>query len=151
MVVPGPAHADSGIPGPALWAFGSQTVSMAQWLAVTMAMCVSVEWAAYRYTGRFRRPFLASAVSNTVSLLAGIPLAFLGAVDPTWFILPTVVSIGVEYMTIAAMANQVLADPDGRVGWPVVWANVLSNLMLVGLLYVAWLKALEEFPDWVHF
>lgn len=145
------ARADSGIPGPAIWAFGSQTVSMVQWVVVTMAMCISVEWAVYRYFRRFRRPLAASAFSNTVSLVVGIPLAFLGALDPTWFLLPTVVSIGVEYHAIAAIGRHVLKDPDGRFAFPVLFANVVSNAMLAGLLYIAYLKSVGIVPDLVRF
>ena len=146
------ARADSAIPGPVIWFGGTQTVSIWQWIAVTMFMCVSVEWAVYRYFRSYRRPFVASALSNTVSLIVGIPLSLLGAFDPTWFVLPTIASILVEYWSIRAICRFVLADASAKVAAsPVIWGNVASNLMLIGLIYIAYLKSQGTLSEFIFF
>jgi hypothetical protein len=142
LALPSVARADTGIPGPLIFAAGSLTVSMWQWILVTMAMCVSVEWAVYRYSRQYRRPLLASAFSNSVSLVAGVPLTLLGAIDPTWFVLPTIASIVIERMAIGWIGRFVLAENITAVrGGPVIWGNVVTNVMLVALLFVANLKS----------
>ncbi len=152
LLFPAPALADSAIPGTLMFFGGSQTVSFWQWIAATMFMCVGVEWAVYRHSRAYRRPFVASAVSNAVSLVDGIPLALLGVIDPTLVVLPTVVSVFTEYLAIRAVSRFVLADCNAKFSAsPVIWGNVVSNLMLIGLLYVALLKSQGTLPAFVFF
>jgi hypothetical protein len=102
-----------------------------------MAMCIGVEAAVYAYSGQYRTPILASAYANVVSLVVGIPLTFLGAIDPTWFVLPTIVSILVEYWAVKVGAKWLENSPGSIRGSPIFWGNLLSNVILFGLLYVA--------------
>ena len=103
-----------------------------------MLMCVLVEGAIYRYTMRFRRPFLASLGANAISLLAGIPLAFLAVLDPTWFVLATAVSILVEYYFLRGRIGRfVLVQGKLLSFWPVLWANVVTNVLMVAYLWFA--------------
>lgn len=135
------ANANSAVPGTLIW-FSSSIVSESLgWIAICMCLCILVEWAVYRYSKQYARPLLASLISNTVSLIAGIPLTLLAVIDPAWFILPTIISIVVEYWTIVSIRRYVLAKGIEKVSVaPVLWGNVLSNVMMLCLVYLSYLK-----------
>ena len=141
LVFPASAWANSAVPGPLIIFASSMSVSPWLWVLVAMVMCIGVEASVYAYTGQYRRPFLASTYANFVSLIFGIPLSFFGAADPTWFVLPTFVSILVEYWALRAVAKWFENSPGSIKGSPIFWGNLLSNLILFGLLYVAVKKA----------
>ena len=140
LVVPVGANANVGIPGPLIHYGASGSVDPLLWIVVTMVMCVTVEALVFRYSGQYRRPFLASLFVNVVSLLAGLPLGLLGAIDPTWFVLPTIASIFVELFVIRVSAKWSERAQGSIKSSPVFWANVLTNIILLGLLYVAFKK-----------
>ena len=90
------AQANMGIPGPMIL-FGSYfTMNPIQWVCVCMLMCIFVEGFIYKYWRLFSKPFWVSAYVNTISLIFGSPLSFLGIIDPTWVILPTLGSTLIE-------------------------------------------------------
>ena len=133
----GEANANVGVPGPLMHYGASLSISPWQWISVTMIMCIGVEASVFAYSGQYSRPILASAYANTLSLIAGIPLSLLGAVDPTWFVLPTLVSILIEWWVIKGRRRWFEKGTGSITRSPVIWGNVVSNLILVGLLYVA--------------
>jgi hypothetical protein len=139
----GVAVANSGIPGPIMWAAGSLTVAPLQWMAVTMVMCVAVEAAFFHYSGMFKRPIVASALANIASLIVGIPLAFLGAIDPTRVVLATVVSIICEgyvlkWLPESVGVSRAALEPTTNRYWRfVIIANVVTNLFMIA--YLAWI------------
>jgi len=137
LLFPASAWANSAVPGPLIIYGSSMSVSPWLWVLVTMAMCISVEASVYAYSGQYRRPVLASTYSNFISLIFGIPLSFLGAVDPTWFVLPTIVSVCVEYWVLRAGAKWFENCSGSIKGSPIFWGNLLSNLILLGLFFVA--------------
>ncbi len=129
-----PASANSGIPGPIVISGGFLTVSSLQWVVACMLMCISVEGAVYRYSGEYRRPFLAGAYANTVSLIAGVPLSFLFFFDPTYFTLPAVASIFIEFWAILLARKYFLVDGARPRKAPIIWGNVMTNLIMLGYL-----------------
>ena len=133
----GGAEGNAGIPGPLILAFGSilDSRSLVQWLAASMFMCVGIEAAIYRYYSLFAAPLRNSFTANVISLIAGIPLAFLGAVDPTGFVMPTVISIYVEWLYLRFRLRD--AVPKRKAFIVVIGANVLTNI----ILYLYILKA----------
>jgi len=139
----GTAEANAGIPGPLMWAATAHVGNPLIWLAATMCMCIGIEGAIYRYLGLFHRPFLASTYANVWSLFAGIPLALAGAVDPTLFVLPTVLSILVEWLVLKRYRRlhpgpaRDPAAPLRPIFWPVVVSNVLTNLIMFAYLFRA--------------
>ena len=138
------AWANSGIPGPIIWVGSVATVSPMQWLASCMFMCVCIEGAIYHYVGMFRRPLVSSLAANIFSLILGIPLMFLGAIDPTWFVLPTTVSILCEALLLLRLPASIgLKDSErgnkGKFWLTVLIANILTNFIIV--LYLFWLAS----------
>lgn len=138
----GAVAANSAVPGPIILFAGTLTVAPLQWIAATMFMCIGVEAAIYRYVGLFRRPILASIVANAVSLVLGFPLAILGAVDPTWVILPTAVSIISEGIVLDFLPGSIgLTSETQKLKskfWRVViFANVATNVLMMLYLLLA--------------
>jgi hypothetical protein len=133
---PGTIFANSGIPGPLIYYAGGLFESPARWIAVNMAMCILVEAAIYRYVQTYKRPLLASIGANVVSLVVGIPLALLGLFDPTMFLVPTVASIFVEYYFLRSIARFVLVPGKPVTLPPVVWGNIVTNLIMA--IYVVY-------------
>jgi hypothetical protein len=137
------AIANSGIPGPIMWSASALTTNPLQWVAATMLMCVGIEGVIYRYAGLFRRPFLVSLIANVISLIIGVPLALLGAIDPTWFVLPTIVSIIFEGLVIRWLpqslqaVNPATPESRRRIFRAVIWSNILTNLIMASyILYL---------------
>lgn len=125
---------------------GALSESPWQWLAVTMIMCVLIEGAVFKYSLQYRRPFLASLYANTISLLAGIPLALLGAVDPTGFVLATAVSIIIEYYAIRGREQWFESAPSKiRLG-PILTGNLVTNGVMFGFLVLGFLDSRNLLP-----
>jgi len=131
------AFGNVGVPGPIMHFGASMSVSPLQWVAVTMTMCILIEAAVFLYSGQYRRPFLASVYANVLSMLAGFPLAFLGAFDPTWFIAPTILSIIIELLLIRSGHAWFEAANGTIKASPIFWGNVLTNAIMLGLLLYA--------------
>lgn len=129
-------YANSGIPGPLIWFISAQADSAIQWLLATMLMCVGIEGAIFHYLKLLRRPYLASLVANLVSLVLGIPLGIIGIIDPTFFILPTILSILIEYYVLKCFNAPPEATKQRKLFFPVVGSNILTNIMLV--VYIFW-------------
>jgi hypothetical protein len=134
------AAANSGIPGPLIWLGGSLTANLFQWIGVCMFMCIFVEGAIYKYWRLFSKPFAVSAYLNTVSLICGIPLIFLGALDPTWFVMPTAVSAFVEAFCGRRLPHFLRAPGlwktrRGPFYWKIFLANLVSNAIMFAYLY----------------
>jgi hypothetical protein len=134
------AWGNTGVPGPLMHYGSSLSVSPWQWIVVTMSMCIGVEAAVYRYSRQYKRPLCASVYANFITLVLGIPLGLLGAVDPTWFVLPTLASIVLEYWAIRGRKGWFETAPGAITASPIIWGNLLSNAILVGLLFVAMKK-----------
>ena len=101
-----------------------------------MAMCIGIEGAIYHYLQLFEKPYYGSIVANTVSLFAGVPLVFLGAFDPTLFVLPTIVSIWVELMVLRNFKRKQLQEESldtkqKKIDHPVIYSNILTNLIMI--------------------
>jgi len=133
-------YCNAGIPGPLLISASQFSTNPLQWIAVNMVMCITIEGAIYHYLQIFHRPFVGSLVANVISLVAGIPLALLGAIDPTWVILPTIVSIWVELVVLKRFRRKgnplEAAEISSRnITMPVIGANILTNGLM--FLYVA--------------
>lgn len=157
-LAPLPACANSGIPGPMIFAFGSQMDAAGRWLVCCMVMCVGVEAAIYHYMGLFNRPVWTSAYLNFLSLLLGVPLSFLGAFDPTWFVLPTIASA----LSEGWLASHLPARLGIRLSKPashrsiyghVFLANLVSNVIMLVYLFVAIWKSQATPADypWLRF
>lgn len=155
---PIPTLANTGIPGPMMFAFGSQMEASGRWLICTMVMCIGVEAAIYRYMGLFNRPVWTSAYLNFLSLLLGVPLGFLGAFDPTWFVLPTIASA----LSEGWLASHLPARLGIRLSKPVshrsiygrvFLANLVSNVIMLVYLFVAIWKSQATPADypWLRF
>lgn len=128
------AWANVGIAGPLMHYSASLSSSPWQWIGVTMFMCVGVEAAVYAYSGQYKKPVLASLYANVISLIFGIPFGLLALVDPTPFALPTIASIVIEYWSIQTRRNWFEAKQDSITQNPIILGNILSNLILVGLI-----------------
>ena len=132
--------ANSGIPGPIILMGGSYTANFWRWVAVMMFMCIGIEAVICKYAKILKRPFFCSLIANIGSLIAGGPLIFLGAIDPTFFLLPTFVSILVEVAVIRYLPLSIgIITTNKKEFWRVyLWiigANILTNLIMVGYLY----------------
>jgi uncharacterized membrane protein YozB (DUF420 family) len=111
-----------------------------------MVMCITIEGAIYHYLQIFHRPFVGSLVANVVSLVAGIPLALLAAIDPTWVLLPTVASILIEYAVLKRFRKKVTLPNSQEtthrdISVPVVTANILTNIFMVLYLFKSYIFA----------
>jgi hypothetical protein len=139
ILFPSFAGANTGIPGPMMFVLGAQTASFWRWVSAMMFMCVGIEGAIFLYAGLFKHPILVSLIANIASLIAGTPLVFVGALDPTYFVLPTLLSIMVEILVIRflpasiAIADKNVASFRRMYCW-VIAVNVLTNLIMVGYL-----------------
>lgn len=134
-LVPILALANAAVPGPIIWQgalMGAESV--ARYSLSVGLVCIGVEAAIYRYLPRFKRPYRDSVVSNIVSTILGIPLAFLGLPFGDIIIVPTLVSIAIEGGIICAIEKPTRTQDGKSIFWPVVWANVLSNAMIFALL-----------------
>jgi hypothetical protein len=140
------AHANTGIPGPLIWYGGALTENLWQWVAACMFMCILVEGAIYKYWRLFAKPFQVSTYLNVVSLFFGIPLSLLGALDPTWVILPTIASTLIEGF-FAWRLPRILRfrglrkTKRGRLYWKIFIANVVSNAIMFGYIFISFEKA----------
>lgn len=143
FVFSGNAHANAGIPGPLMWAATPHVGNPLIWLAASMFMCIGIEGAIYRYLDLFYRPLIASAYANVWSLFAGIPLIFVGSIDPTLVVSPTIVSILVEWFVLRRYRRfhpgpaKDPATPPRPIFWPVVLSNVLTNVIMFVYLFRA--------------
>lgn len=138
--------ANSGIPGPLIWFGGAQTTDPWRWVVACMFMCIFVEGAIYKYWRLFNKPFWVSAYVNTISLVLGIPISLLGAIDPTWVVIPTIASTLIEAF-FARRLPRILRQRGlwktrrGVFYWRVFVANLVSNAIMFGYLYVSYRKA----------
>ena len=134
------AYANSAIPGPLMiveWAHSSDPL---RWIAVTMFMCIGIEGAIYHYKNLFIHPYIASTVANFVSLIMGIPLALVGALDPTLVIGPTILSIYIEIVVLRRFKPKPESEGGPRdfkksILRPAIIANVITNLLLLAYLF----------------
>lgn len=130
------AHANVAIPGPLLIAESVFSVDPLRWIAATMFMCIGIEGAIYHYKSLFVHPYVASTVANFVSLVMGMPLGILGALDPTRVLGPTIMSIWIEVLVLRRFKPRPESqggpcDFKKSITRPVVGANILTNLILL--------------------
>lgn len=138
------AAANAAIPtGPLVWAAAPATTeNLLLWIAANMFMCIGIEGAIYRYLNLFARPILASVTANFVSLVLGFPLILVGAIDPTGVLIPTVLSIFVEWLVLKRFQRPALAPASDALAiqrsilLPVLRSNVLTNFIMLG--YLIW-------------
>ena len=134
------AYANSAIPGPLLIVEWAHSADPLRWIALTMFMCIGIEGAIYHYKNLFIRPFIASTVANFISLIMGVPLAFIGALDPTLIIGPTILSIWIEILVLRRFKPKPESEGGPRdfkksISRPAVIGNVLTNLVLLAFLF----------------
>ena len=129
------AYCNGGIPGTLLIAGSGSTVDPPRWIAVNMIMCITIEGAIYHYLQILDRPYLASSVANFVTLVAGVPLAILAVIDPTWVLLPTAASIYIEVVILKRFRKKIM-DTESQesshkdITGPVIAANLLTNFLM---------------------
>ncbi len=146
LLLPATVLANTAIPGTLIWFGGMMTVAPWQWVSACMVMCIAVEGAIYRYLQLFSKPFLVSGVLNLLSLLLGIPLALVGVIDPSWFLLPTLLSALSEGFLARHLPRLFKAQAAREIGrgemyGRVLLANLVSNFIMFGYLFVAFFKA----------
>jgi len=134
------AYANSAIPGPLLIVEWASSADPLRWIAVTMLMCIGIEGAIYHYKNLFIHPYIACIAANFVSLIMGVPLAFIGALDPTLVIGPTILSIWIEILVLSRFKPKPESEGGPRefkksISRPVIIANVLTNLILLAYLF----------------
>ena len=149
-VIPANCLANSACPGPLMY-FGAMNTGVGVWwIVMSMLTCTLIEGALYQVMHIFRRPYLVSIILNTVSLLVGIPLTFVGALVD-FMLTATVLSIIAETLVAGGMVNmrtvKGVVTSNGRTTGIVLCANVLSNIVLVFLL--AWMTHLYP-PRWTY-
>jgi hypothetical protein len=133
--IPGWVLACATVSGPIIWqgaCMGPE--SIARYILSVGLVCIGMEAAIYRYLPRFKRPFYDSILSNAVSTVLGIPLTFLCIAFGDPIIVPTLASIAIEGVIIYAIEKPTRTKDGKSVFWPVVWANVLSNAMILALI-----------------
>ena len=141
IALAGIAEANAGVPGPLIVYFGTSLAHFKpnllwQWLIATMFMCVGIEAAIYKYLNLFKYPVRYSLIANIISLFAGIPLSLIGIIDPTWFVVPTMISIYVEWLYLKNKLNnpgELKCNPFAAV----VGANILTNIILYSYTVIA--------------
>jgi hypothetical protein len=138
--------ANAACPGPLMYFGAMNTGAGVWWIVISMLACTLIEGALYQVTHIFRRPYLASIILNSVSLLAGIPLAFVGALFD-FMLTATVLSIIAEIVVAVGMTrmrtiNGVMTSAR-RTASIVLCANILSNIVLLFLL--AWMT--DRYPS----
>lgn len=129
-------YCNAGIPAPLPVAASQFSVKPLQWIAVNMVMCITIEGAIYHYLQIFHRPYVGSLVANVVSLVAGVPLGIVGITDPTWVILPTMVSIWVELVVLKRFRRkdcppEAAELSNKNITMPVIGANMLTNGLMI--------------------
>ena len=140
------AQANAGITSDLVFQGIQYSSNVLLWLLAAMSMCIGVEAAIYAYAGCVRNPIRTSAIANTVSLIAGIPLALLFALLADGFeiydsvfvlvVLPTLVSIGIEGFVVSWRAKPGIPHRRLRAWAVAIVANVLTNIILAFYLYV---------------
>ena len=133
-------YANSAIPGPLLIVEWAHSADPLRWIAVTMSMCICIEGAIYHYKNLFMRPFIAITVANFACLIMGVPLAFIGAFDPTLVIGPTILSIWIEIFVLRRFKPRPESEVGPRdfkksISRPAIIANVLTNLIILAYLF----------------
>jgi len=129
LLAPVAAWANSIIPSPLIWqgVFMGPDSIIRYLLSVTL-ICVGVEAAIYKYHLQFQHPMRDSIVANLVSTVVGIPAGFFSAMAEEPFLIATTLTIAVEVIVIRKMENK------RSIVWPVIWANLVSNVMIMTLL-----------------
>jgi hypothetical protein len=129
-------YCNAGIPAPLMIAASQLSTNPLQWIAVNMVMCITIEGAIYHYLQILHRPFVGSLVANVISLVAGVPLGIVGIIDPTWVILPTIVSIWVELVVLKRFRRkgyplEAAEISNKNITMPVIGANILTNGLMI--------------------
>lgn len=148
-MLPSVCHANAAAPGPLMYYGALNTGAGLWWLVISMVTCVLVEGLLFQVAHVFRRPYLVSLLLNTVSLVAGIPLAFVGAIVD-FMITATALTIVTETLVAVGMRSMRtingVVTSGSRTVLAVLGANTLSNVLLFFLL--VWMSR-EYPPRWV--
>lgn len=100
-----------------------------------MFMCVFIEGAFYKYWKLFDRPILVSLVLNTITLVLGFPLGLVAVIDPSWFIIPTILSAIAEGFFGKLFLKQ---KPIPKYYWlKILFTNLITNIIIVGYILIA--------------
>ena len=154
MAVPTAALANAFVPLPVLW-FGTFFTALGPlWLTFAMAICICIEWVAYRAMHIVSHPLQISLRANLMSALAGIPVCILSVPLGDPILLPTLTTLVVEVLYVRAIIKRETAvggKAPARWRWAgtVLGANILSTAVMVACL----VGALARFPlsSWARF
>ncbi len=151
IAVPSICLANAAIPGP-LMHFGAMNTGVGiWWLVLSIFTCTLLEGIIFHVARVFKRPYVCSLALNGLSLIAGVPLAFVGAALGDFMIIATALSIVTEVAAGVAWRSQRKLNGGTssarRTVLSVLGGNVLSNVVLILLL--VWMSHLYP-PRWVY-